>query len=42
MIFGIALACVTLPFIIGIFSLLFIAPPLFLLFLNLFVFTDDK
>ncbi|BBN84095.1 hypothetical protein H6Y62_00260 [Staphylococcus lugdunensis] len=42
MIFGIILACFTLPFIIGVFSLFFIFPPLFLLFLNLFVFNEEK
>ena len=41
MILGIILACITLPFVIGIFSLFFIFPPLFLLFLNVFV-SDKK
>ncbi|GGI38734.1 hypothetical protein GCM10008141_23990 [Staphylococcus capitis] len=42
MIVGILLACITLPFTIGFLSLFFIFPPVFLLFLNLFVFPEDK
>ncbi|BCU51487.1 putative membrane protein [Staphylococcus auricularis] len=40
--FGIVLACLTLPFVIGLFSLFFIFPPLLLLFLNMFVLKDNQ
>ncbi|PTH19740.1 hypothetical protein BU607_00820 [Staphylococcus auricularis] len=40
--FGTMLACVTLPFVIGLFSLFFIFPPLLLLFLNMIVLKNNQ